>query len=179
MQVKDQDWKCTAGFAAQGDDGSYYLFTSGHCNHPEDALWTYAQGVPLGTIAASEQEGDRRDAAIIRLDPGVGVPVGNVGGTPVRDVLDANQIQVGMPFCKLGAVTGQTCGAIKDIDGDVIVASVPAKPGDGGSAGYVKNADVTASAVGVLAGSFNDDLNTTVYVLVQPLLGRWGLRLLP
>lgn len=104
IQVKDESWKCTAGFAAQGDDGSYYLFTSGHCNHPEGALWSYGQGVPLGKITASEEEGDRKDAAIIRLDPGVGVPVGDVGGRLVRDVWDTSQMQVGMPFCKLGAI---------------------------------------------------------------------------
>jgi hypothetical protein len=179
MQVKDQSWKCTAGFAAQGDDGSYYLFTSGHCDHPEGSLWTYAQGVPLGRITASEEQADRQDAAIIRLDPRVGAPVSDVGGMSVRDVLDANQIQVGMPFCKLGAITGETCGAITNIEGEQVVASVSAKPGDSGSAGYVKNADGTVSAVGVLSGSLNDDLRTTVYVLVQPLLGRWGLRILP
>src|ERR1700734_2654375 len=93
MQVKDQSLKCTAGFSAQGDDGSYYLFTSGHCNHPEGSLWTYAQGVPLGRITASEQQADRVDVAIIRLDPSVGVPAGDIGGMPVRDVLDVNQIQ--------------------------------------------------------------------------------------
>ncbi|MBW0019799.1 MAG: trypsin [Mycobacterium sp.] len=179
IQVKDEDWKCTAGFAAQGDDGSYYLFTSGHCDHPEGSLWTYEQGVPLGMITASEEEGDRKDAAIIRIDPGAGVPIGDVGGRPVRDVWDATQIQVGTPFCKLGAVTGETCGAIKNIDGELVIASVHAKPGDSGSAGYVKNADGTVSAVGILSGSLNDDENTSVFVLVQPLLGRWGLRLLP
>ena len=180
IQVKDESWKCTAGFAAQGNDGSYYLFTSGHCDHPgEGSLWTYAQGVPLGKITASEEEGDRKDAAIIRLDPGVGVPVGAVGGRPVRDVLGAPQLQAGTPFCKLGAITGETCGPIKDLDGDVVIASVHAKPGDSGSAGYVKNPDGTASAVGILAGSYNGDENTTVFVFVQPLLDRWGLRVLP
>lgn len=179
MQVKDQDWKCTAGFAAQGDDGSYYLFTSGHCDHPAGSLWTYGLGVPLGRITASEEEGDRKDAAIIRLDPGVGVPVGDVGGRPVRDVLDAPQIQVGTPFCKLGAISGETCGAVKSVDGDLVVASVSAKPGDSGSAGFVKNADGTVSAVGVLTGSVDGDLNTTAFVLVRPLLDGWGLRLLP
>jgi hypothetical protein len=179
IQVKDQSLKCTAGFAAQGDDGSYYLFTSGHCNHPEGSLWTYAQDVPLGRITASEQQADRQDVAIIRLDPGVGVPASDIGGMPVRDMLDTNQIQVGTPFCKLGAITGETCGAVTSTDGEMLVASVSAKPGDSGSAGYVKNADGTVSAVGVLSGSLNDDLRTTVYVLLQPLLGRWGLRLLP
>lgn len=54
-----------------------------------------------------------------------------------------------------------------------------AEAGDSGSAGYVKNADGTVSAVGILEGELNGDENTTVYVLVQPLLGRWGLRILP
>jgi hypothetical protein len=179
IQVKDESWKCTAGFAAQGNDGSYYLFTSGHCNQPEGSPWTSEQGVPLGKITASEEAGDRHDAAIIRLDPGAGIPVGNVGGRPVRDVLGATQIQAGTPFCKLGAITGETCGPIKDLDGDVVIASLPAKPGDSGSAGYVKNPDGTASAVGILSGSYNGDENTTVFVLVQPLLDRWGLRVLP
>jgi hypothetical protein len=179
IEVKDQDWKCSAGFAAQGNDGSYYLFTSGHCNHPEDANWTYAEGAALGKITASEEEGDRKDAAIIRLDAGVGAPAGDVAGRPVRYLAGASEIGVGMPFCKLGAITGETCGAITSVDNDVVIASVHAKPGDSGSAGYVKNPDGTVSAVGILSGTLNDDENTTVYVLVQPLLDRWGLRLLP
>jgi hypothetical protein len=178
IEVKDQDWKCSAGFAAQGADG-YYLFTSGHCNHPEGVPWTYGEGTPLGTITASEEAGDRKDAAIIHLDPAVGVPVGHIGGRPVRDVLGPGQIHAGMPFCKLGAITGETCGVVKDVDGDVVIASVQAKPGDSGSAGYVPNPDGTVSAAGVLSGTFNDDENTTVYVLLQPLLGRWGLSLVP
>jgi hypothetical protein len=176
VQIMDQDWKCTAGFAAQGFDGGNYLFTSGHCNHPEGAPWSYG-GAPLGKITASEEEGDRKDAAVVRLDPGV-TAVGRVGGRPVRDVLSAPQVQVGMPFCKLGAITGETCGTVTSFDGELVVASVHAKPGDSGSAGYVHNPDGSVSAVGVLSGSYNGDENTSVYVLVDPLLGRWGLRIM-
>ena len=32
IEVGDDSGSCTAGFAAQGDDGSYYLLTSGHCD---------------------------------------------------------------------------------------------------------------------------------------------------
>jgi hypothetical protein len=179
VQVKDPSLRCTAGFAAQGRDGAYYLFTSGHCDHHDDAMWNYQEDIPLGKITASEEEGDRRDAAIIRLEPGVGRPVGDVGGRRVRDVWSAPQVQVGSPFCKLGATTGETCGAIQKLDGDVVVASVYALPGDSGSAGFVKNDDGTVSAVGILEGSLNGDDNTTFFVLVQPLLDQWGLRILP
>lgn len=117
--------------------------------------------------------------AAIRLDPGVGEPVGDVGGRQVRDVWGAAQIQVGTPFCKLGAITGETCGAITNIDGEVVEASVYALNGDSGSAGFVKNEDGSVSAVGILMGSLTGDDNTTFFVLVQPLLDRWGLRILP
>jgi hypothetical protein len=177
IQVSDGITRCTAGFAAQGNDGSYYLFTSGHCNH--GSPFTYDENAPLGNVTASEEEGDRRDAAIIRLDQGIGPPVGDVGGQRVRGALSASQIKAGMPFCKLGAFTGETCGAVKSIDGEVIEASVFAQPGDSGGAGYVKNADGTVTAVGiVMSTSLAGDPNTTYFVLVQPLLGRWGVRIL-
>ena len=84
-----------------------------------------------------------------------------------------------MPFCKLGAVSGETCGAIKAVDGEVIEASVYSLHGDSGSPGFVKNADGSVSAVGILMSSPAGDDHTTYFMLVDPLLGRWGLRILP
>lgn len=180
IKVEAEKSACTAGFAAQGDDGSYYLMTSGHCDPHDDSAWTYGNNVPLGRITASEQEGDARDAAIILLDPSVGAPTGHIGGKYlVRDVLSATQIQLGMPFCKIGAVTGETCGVVKDVEGDVVEASVLSLNGDSGSPGFVKNPDGTVSAVGLLMSSPDGDDNTTYFALVNPLLGRWGLRILP
>jgi hypothetical protein len=180
IRVDDETGRCTAGFAAQGDDGSYYLLTSGHCDAHDGSEWTYGQDIPLGKITASENEGDQRDAAIIRLEPSVGAPAGAVGGRyPVRDVLNHSQIEVGTPFCKIGSVTGETCGTIKGINGDVIEASVYSLNGDSGSPGFVKNVDGTVSAVGILMSSPDGDDYTTYFVLVHPLLGKWGLHILP
>jgi hypothetical protein len=179
VQVDDETSRCTAGFAAQGNDGSYYLLTSGHCDMHDGSVWTYGESAPLGTITASEKEGDKRDAAIIRLVPTVGVPSGGVDGRPVRDVLSRNEIKMGTPFCKLGAVTGETCGTITGIDGDVVEASVFSLNGDSGSPGYVQNDDGTVSAVGLLMSSPDGDDNITYFTLVQPLLGKWGIRVLP
>lgn len=111
----------------------------------------------------------------------MGVPNGDVGGKyPVRDVLSLAQLTTGMPFCKIGAVTGETCGVIKGTEGDYVVeTSVYSLPGDSGSPGFVKNPDGTASAVGILTSSPEGDDHTTYFVLVQPLLGKWGLRVLP
>ncbi|CQD04609.1 trypsin domain-containing protein [Mycobacterium lentiflavum] len=175
--VSDGITKCSTGFAAQGGDGSYYLFTSGHCDH--GAPFTYDDNVPLGHVTASEMLGDLKDAAIIRLDPGVGVPGADVGGQRVRGALSASQIKAGMPFCKFGAMSGETCGSVKNIDGEVVEANVFAQPGDSGGPGYVKNPDGTVTAVGlVMETSLTGDPNTTYFVLVQPLLGNWGVHLL-
>ncbi len=180
IEVDDESGRCTAGFATQGSDDSYYLLTSGHCDAHDGSVWTYEQDVPLGKITASENDGDNKDAAIIRLDPSVGVPIGDVGGKyPVRDVLSPSQIQVGMPFCKLGAVSGETCGTVKSVEDGVVEASVYSLKGDSGGAGFVKNADGSVSAVGILMSSPEGDDHTTYFTLVYPLLGRWSLRILP
>ncbi len=180
IRVEDESSNCTAGFAAQGDDGSYYLMTSGHCDKHDGSAWTYGDGVPLGKISASEEEGDKKDAAIILLDPSVGAPIGDVGGRySVRDVLSLSQVKVGMPFCKIGSVTGETCGEVKSTAGGVVEASVFSLSGDSGSPGFVKNPDGTASAVGLLMSSPDGDDYTTYFVPVDPLLGKWGLHILP
>ncbi|BAX94577.1 hypothetical protein MSG_04462 [Mycobacterium shigaense] len=180
MRVQDENMKCTASFAARGDDGSYYFITSGHCDPRDGSAWTYAQGVPLGTITASENEGGNIDAAIIRLDPSIGVPAADIGGRPVYGVYASDDIKVGMPFCKLGAVTGETCGVVTSVHDDgVVEASVFSLDGDSGSPGFVKNLDGTVGAVGILTGSPNGDDNTSYFVPVSPLLVKWGLRLLP
>jgi hypothetical protein len=180
IKLDHENSSCTAGFAAQGGDGSYYLMTSGHCDAHDGSVWTYGKNLPLGKITASEHEGDAGDAAIIRLDRKLGAPRGDIGGRYlVRDVLSASEIEVGMPFCKIGAVTGETCGSVKGIDGDVVEADVYSLNGDSGSPGFVKNPDGTVSAVGLLTSSPDGDDNTTYFALVDPFLGRWGLHILP
>lgn len=180
MEVDDEYGSCTAGFAAQGADGSYYLLTSGHCDSLDGAEWTDGLQSPLGQISASEDDGDEHDAAIIRLGPSAGIPNGHVGGVyPVRDVLRGDQLRVGMPFCKVGAVTGETCGVITEVDGNVVQASVFSLQGDSGSPGFVKNPDGTVSAVGLLSGSPEGDDYTTYFTMVDPVLSQWGLRVLP
>ncbi|MEB3020260.1 S1 family peptidase [Mycolicibacter sp. MYC098] len=179
IEVLDDSGSCTAGFATQGADGGYYLLTSGHCDMHDGSQWTDVFDTPLGRIAASEDNGADQDAAIIRLDPAVGVPNGSVGGRyPVRDVLTAEQIRPGMTLCKIGAMTGETCGEVTAVDGNVIETRVFSTLGDSGSPGFVINPDGTASAVGILMGGPEDDDSTTTFVMVDPLLHRWGLRVL-
>ncbi|MEO8815483.1 MAG: S1 family peptidase [Mycobacterium sp.] len=180
MEVSDENSSCTAGFAAQGGDGQYYLLTSGHCDQGDGSQWSDAGDAPLGRIVASENNGDDHDAAMLLLDPLVGVPNGNVDGRyRVRDVLTVFEIRVGMPFCKVGARTGETCGTVTAVQPNLVTTNLFSLEGDSGSPGFVMNSDGTVSAVGILQGGPDGDDNTTDFILVGPLLRQWGLRILP
>ncbi len=54
----------------------------------------------------------------------------------------------------------------------MVEASVYSLSGDSGSPGFVKNADGSVSAVGLLMSSPEGDDYTTYFALVHPLLGR-------
>jgi phage baseplate assembly protein gpV len=186
IKINDETSFCTSAFTAQGDDGNYYLMTSGHCDAHDGSVWTYGDDqAPLGKIAKGEYQENpntgtqTKDAALIKLEPGVGVPSDDIAGKyPVRDALSLAQLKVGTQMCKVGAVTGETCGPITNIEGDYVVeAQLHCTGGDSGSPGFVKNPDGTASAVGILTSS-SDDENTTYFILVAPLLAKWDLRLL-
>jgi hypothetical protein len=78
-----------------------------------------------------------------------------------------------------GAATGETCGTITATEGDYVVqTSVYSLPGDSGSPGFVKNPDGSATAVGILTSSDEGDDHTTYFIVVQPLLVKWGLQIL-
>jgi len=179
IELLDDNSSCTAGFVTQGDDGGYYVLTSGHCDSHDGSQWTDIFETPLGRITASENNGEDRDAAIIRLDPDVGAPNGRIAGRyPVADVLTADQIHVGMTICKVGAQTGETCGPVTAVNGNVVETRVYSTIGDSGSPGFVVNPNGSVSAVGILQGGPVDDDSSTDFVLVDPVLRQWGLHVL-
>lgn len=56
-KIADETSWCTAAYVAQGDDSSYYLMTSGHCDAHDGSVWTYGEdSAPLGKISAQEYE---------------------------------------------------------------------------------------------------------------------------
>ncbi|WP_046317857.1 S1 family peptidase [Mycobacterium sp. UM_Kg1] len=176
IELLDDNSSCTAGFVTQNDEGDYYLLTSGHCDSHDGSEWTDAFETPLGRITASEDNGQDRDAAIIRLDPAAGRPNPRIAGRyPVANVLTADQIHVGMTICKIGAQTGETCGPVSAIIGNLVETDLYSTIGDSGSPGYVVNPDGTVSAVGLLMGGPVDDDYSTDFVLLDPFLRQWGL----
>lgn len=176
IELLDDSSSCTAGFLAQDDAGGYYLLTSGHCDSHDGSQWTDIFETPLGIITASEDNGEDRDAAIIRLEPDAGRPNPKIAGRyPVAGVLPPDQIHVGMTICKVGAQTGETCGPVTAVNGNLVETRVYSTIGDSGSPGFVVNPDGTVSAVGILQGGPVDDDSSTDFVLVEPILRQWGL----
>ncbi len=80
-----------------------------------------------------------------------------------------------MTICKTGAQTGETCGPVTAVTGNLVEARVYSTIGDSGSPGFVVNPDGTVSAVGILQGGPVDDDSSTDFVLVEPILRQWGL----
>ncbi|AWV48547.1 hypothetical protein JK2ML_2242 [Mycobacterium leprae Kyoto-2] len=179
LRLCDESSICTAACVARGNDGSSYLLTIGHCDAYDGSVWPYGPDVPLGKRTVSENEGDRKDAAIILLDLSQGYSSGDVYSQLLRNVLSENEIQLGMLFCKVGAITGETCGTIKSMDGDVVEASVYSLSAGSGSPGFVKNVDGIVSAVGILMSSPEGDDHTTYFVPMPPLLEKRGLQSFP
>jgi hypothetical protein len=94
IKINDETSFCTAAFTAQGNDGNYYLITSAHCDAPDGSVWTYRDNqAPLGKIRKGEYE-ENPDT-----------------GTQTKDAA------VGTQMCRVGAVTGETCGPITNIEG--------------------------------------------------------------
>src|ERR1700727_853720 len=93
IKINDETSFCTSAFTAQGNDGNYYLMTSAHCDAHDGSLWTYGDDqAPLGKIAKGEYDENpntgtqTKDAALIQLQPGVGVPSDDIARKyPVRD----------------------------------------------------------------------------------------------
>jgi hypothetical protein len=183
IKINDETSFCTSAFATEGDDGNYYLMTSAHCDAHDGSVWTYGtDNAPLGKLVKGEYEetpdgSQTKDAGLIKLQPGI-VPSNEIAGRyPVRDALSVSQIKLGTQMCKVGAVTGETCGPITNIEGTTVVeANLHCEGGDSGSPGFVKNADGTATAIGILTSALDDE-DKTYFIIVAPLLTKWGLRL--
>ena len=84
IKIYDETSYCTSAFTAQGNDGRYFLMTSGHCDAEDNSLWTYGEDqAPLGRVTAKEYGVNEttgiqtKDAALIELEPGVGMPPRN------------------------------------------------------------------------------------------------------
>ncbi len=118
IRIEGDGSSCSSGFTARKTDGSYWLYTAGHCGRMDTAWRHYAWGI--GPIRGWQDSG-RLDVAAIRKDN----PVWSTGGyvyysdiSPQGQVWVAitsmNSIGVGETVCGLGYVGGKRCGPIEN-----------------------------------------------------------------
>ena len=168
--------RCTVGLLAKRG-AERFAITAGHCAEPASthvATVSYAdaavprKAVPAGVYTETAAAG--ADVAVIRLAASAEVASGQVGGTyRIAESADAGKLRPGMQLCKVGSTTALTCGPIASVGTRTLTARVVGEPGDSGSLGFVKRADGTVGAVGIMSTS------TGVFYLLRPALHDLGL----
>ncbi|WP_271799692.1 peptidase S1 [Dietzia maris] len=118
---------CTITAAGYDDSGAPVAFTAAHCSERIDAPVILRDDPGAGVIGTIATRNEILDYSVIRLDPGVAVPVrqaGIVGRGPAP--------QFGDVVCKDGLTTGHTCGITWQREGDRFWTHTCAGYGDSG-----------------------------------------------
>ena len=141
----------------------------------------------LGTFSQTVSEGvqnEQHDIGLIMLN-GDSVPQNPaIGGSlPVSGV--AGDVHTGQELCKFGMGSGEaTCGQITEVTDSKVVFMAPGQCGDSGGPVYLKEADGTVRAVGILIRGGDPQTpkpgcsvpaKFSVAELVQPWLDNWRL----
>ncbi len=178
---------CTAGWLVHGADGQRGLLTAGHCDHGGGAVYrnSYNGFEGIGRFIRALNEGDKGDDADI-AELGIGNYPGApnvvtdtriIGIRPVQAPVDDTRLANGQILCHYGATTGPPnrgpeCGAITYISSSTVVFDAKVAQGDSGGPVYYRNADGTATPVGI---TIRGDDTGVVAELIGPWLRRWQL----
>lgn len=169
---------CTAGFLARNRRGTEVLLEAGHCDHGGELTMSAGRAggqVPVGGFVVSEPGGDNTDAAdigVVRLEKNVPVQPSIAGTIPVRGSL--SYLAPGQTLCKVGAVTGRSCGPVVESSASKVRFSAAVAPGDSGGPVYAMRSDGSAVAVGITISHALDD-GDVIAELIDPWLQRWDL----
>lgn len=118
------EWGCTVGFTGHDPLGKPIAVTAGHCagdSYVGGDAYTSSTSTPIGrTIAATGL--NALDFAVIALT-----------GGPVADTPIGVPGPTGEQVCKVGRMTGRTCGPLVAVTASEVVAKLAVFPGDSGS----------------------------------------------
>ncbi|WP_317187661.1 S1 family peptidase [Mycobacterium avium] len=176
---------CTAGWLVHDANGNPGVLTAGHCYVGGGAIyWNTIKGAEgIGRFTEHVYEGtsdEDEDIAVIGIN-NVPTPTGPVatdtriiGIRPVTAPADPARLAKGQQLCHYGLATGPPpqCGPITYITPTKVVFAAPAAEGDSGGPVYYRNADGTATPVGI---HIRGDSSSTVAELVGPWLDKWHL----
>jgi hypothetical protein len=179
---------CTAGWLVHDATGQPGLLTAGHCD--DDGGVTYFNKKSGFQVAGwfihqAYKGNDGEDDDIAEL--GIGnspnaperVPTDTriIGIRPVTAPVDDTHLAAGQQLCHYGLITGQqhgpACGPIVNVSATKVRFLAPVDKGDSGGPVYYRNADGTATPVGITIRAATD--GGTVAELIGPWLRRWSL----
>ncbi|CPT23939.1 endopeptidase [Mycobacteroides abscessus subsp. abscessus] len=177
---------CTAGFLAHDNTGQQVMLSAGHCNHGGEVDVHYSgtgggyENIGTFSKAVSEPHGpdaEGADIGLVKLNGSVPSDPRIIGLRPVTGL--TSQVTVGDVLCHFGYVSAleqiaPKCGPVTDVTPTKIVFTAPAIGGDSGGPVYKRNADGSATAVGI---TIRGDKEGTVGELVEPWIRKWGLTL--
>lgn len=182
---------CTAGWLVHDSDGQRGLLTAGHCFHGGGATYLntthgfegigrFIHHVDEGT----EDRGEGSDIAELGIGnypgaPSIDTDTRIIGVRPVVAPVDDARLANGQTLCQYGATTGPPnhgpqCGPIVDVTPTNVRFLAKSEPGDSGGPVYYRNADGTATPVGILIRTAYSD-GGAVAELIGPWLQRWNL----
>lgn len=118
---------CTITAAGYDSAGAAVAFTAAHCSDRINAPVILRDDPRAGVIGTIATRNEILDYSVIRLTPGVVVPVRQPGVTGTGPVP-----QFGDVVCKDGLSTGHTCGITWQQEGDMFWSQACAGHGDSG-----------------------------------------------
>ncbi|WIM87916.1 hypothetical protein PT015_24375 [Candidatus Mycobacterium wuenschmannii] len=181
---------CTAGWLIHDGNGQPGLLTAGHCDDGGDVtFFNQAKGFQIvGAFthkALGGEHGEDEDIAVLGIGnatPGPPVPTDAriIGVRPIVRPVEETRLVKGQQLCHFGLISGPRrggpeCGPIVELRPTTVRFDAHVTEGDSGGPVYVRNADGTATPVGITIRDGDD--GGTVAQLIGPWLTRWHLRL--
>jgi hypothetical protein len=181
---------CTAGWLVHDATGQPGLLTAGHCDDGGGVTYfnkaSAFQLVGWFTHQAYQGDaGDDDDIALLGIAnspdaaPQVATDSRIIGIRPVTAFSDNLHLAAGQQLCHYGLISGPqhggpACGPITGVSARKVQFSAPVEKGDSGGLVYYRNADGTATPVGITIRAASAD-GGTVAELIGPWLKRWSL----
>lgn len=181
---------CTAGWLVHDSTGQLGLLTAGHCDDGGGVTYfNKATGFQLvGWFTHQAYQGDNGeddDIALLGIanspdgPPQVTTDPRIIGIRPVTAPADDARLAKGRQLCHYGLISGAQrggplCGPITGVAANKVQFLAPVEKGDSGGPVYYRNADGTATPVGITIRAASAD-GSTVAELIGPWLTRWSL----
>lgn len=172
---------CSVGFLVHTSAGKPGFLTAGHCDHGATASYKNAVGTyeSIGAFSQSvdvEDGIDDSDIGLVEFTSAAPTDSAIYGFRPVTGVASTTRLAIGDQLCKFGVATGRQCGKVTYVTPTKVFFEAKTDVGDSGGPVYYRNADGTATAVGITIRT--DDAGSVAEAeLIEPWLAKWNLTL--